>query len=344
MTRSRRRPAPGLPLRSRVTGDRVPTPIDPTTPGAPAGRTGSSGASSRTAAAGVPRSGQAWSPLVAVRRIDAALTAPGPAHHLAVVRTGLAVVIALRLATGPYAQLAGQPSALFRPPDVVAWLPAMPPLVVLVGLQVVGTVAAIAAAAGRRATATLTVAWACLLVLAGLRGSLGKILHNDVLLLLAAVPVVLAPAGARWGDQRPSSRWGWPVRAALAVVAGVYIACAVQKLRHTGITWVTGDTMRWILYSAAAGTRAPTKAAALFIADRAWLAHLTAAGLLAVELAAPVLLAIRRTRPLFVVLAVLLHLGTWLTLGLDYWGWALTVAVVALPPPGRGILGSRNSA
>ena len=261
--------------------------------------------------------------------------APGTAHHLAAVRAGLAIVIGLRLATGPYAQLAGQPAALFRPPDVLGWLPSMPPFVVLAGLQVAGTVAALAAAAGRRATIAFAVAWGCLLVLAGLRGSLGKILHNDVLLLLAAVPVMLAPAGARWGDLRASPRWGWPVRASVAVVATVYFACAVQKLRHTGIDWVTGDNMRWILYSAAAGTRAPTRAVALFIADRAWLSHVTAAGLLGVELAAPFLLAVRRTRPLFVALAALLHLGTWLTLGLDYWGWALTVAVVALPPPRR---------
>ena len=288
-------PTPGQQSGSRVTGDRMPDPI--------------------------------------IRRVDAALVAPGTAHRLAAVRAGLAVVIALRLATGPYAQLAGQPSALFRPPDILAWLPSIPPLAVLVVLQVVGTVAALGAVAGRRTTAAFAVAWGCLLVLAGLRGSLGKILHNDVLLLLAAVPIALAPAGARWGDLRASRRWGWPVRAAQAVVATVYLACAVQKLRHTGIDWVTGDNMRWILYAAAAGTRAPTRAVALFIADRAWLAHLTAAGLLGVELAAPVLLAVRRTRPLFVVLAALLHLGTWLTLGLDYWGWALTVAAVALPPP-----------
>lgn len=292
------------------------------------------GASPPSGSGGAPapvRRGVGCSPVAAFSRIDAALLAPGTAHHLAAVRTGLAVVIALRLATGPYAQLAGQPAALFRPPDVLAWLPSMPPLPVLVGLQVAGTVAAIAAVAGRRATSGFAVAWVCLLVLAGLRGSLGKILHNDVLVLLAAVPVVLAPAGARWGDLRSSPRWGWPVRAAMAVVAVVYAASAVQKLRHSGAAWVTGDNMRWILYSAAAGSRAPTRAVALFIADRAWLAHLTAAGLLGIELAAPILLAVRRTRLLFIALVAALHLGTWLTLGLDYWGWALTVAVVAVP-------------
>lgn len=271
------------------------------------------------------------SPRGGLRRIDAALVAPGTAHHLAAVRSGLAAVITLRLATGPYAQLAGQPAALLRPPDILSWLGSMPPSAVLVAVQLVGTIAGLAAAAGRRPAVTFALTWVSLLVLAGLRGSLGKILHNDVLLLLVAVPVVLAPAGARWGDQRVSARWGWPVRAALAVMGVVYLACGVQKLRHTGIAWVAGDNMRWVLWSAAAGARAPTAAVARFIADRAWLSHVAAGGLLGVELAAPVLLARPRTRTAFIALAVALHLGTWLTLGLDYWGWALTVVVVAVP-------------
>ncbi|HEX2699463.1 MAG TPA: hypothetical protein VHM89_04570 [Acidimicrobiales bacterium] len=257
--------------------------------------------------------------------------APGPAHHLAAVRSGLAAVIALRVATGPYTQLAGQPAALFRPPALLSWLASMPPFGVLVALQVVGTAAAVAAAAGRRPSSTLAVAWGSLLVLAGLRGSLGKVLHNDVLLLLAAVPVLFAPADAAWGDRRTSRRWGWPVRAATAVIAAVYAACGVQKLRHTGVAWVTGDNMRWILWSAVAGTRAPTRAVARAIAERAWLSHVVAGTLLGLELAAPVLLARPRARTTFVALAAALHVGTWLTLGLDYWAWALTVAVVALP-------------
>jgi hypothetical protein len=64
------------------------------------------------------------------------------------------------------------------------------------------------------------------------------------------------------------------------------------------------------------------------VADRPWLAHVVAGAILFTELTAPLILFSRRFRPVFVALAVGLHIGTWLTLGLDYWGWALTVVVV----------------
>jgi hypothetical protein len=265
-----------------------------------------------------------------VSRFDRWLFGAGSAHQVAVVRSLLAVLIGLRVLVGPYRELAGQPAALFRPPPLLSWLPGMPPLWVIVAVQLVGTLAALLAAAPRRPSITFPVAWASLLFLAGLKGSLGKILHNDVLLLLAAVPFLLAPGEARVGDRRTSPRYGWPVRAALIVIAGAYFATGAEKLVHSGLSWVSGDNMRWILYQAASGGRVHSRAIPLFIADRAWLAHVVAAGLLLTELSAPLILLFRRFRPVFIALAAALHLGTWLTLGLDYWGWALTVAILLI--------------
>jgi hypothetical protein len=263
-----------------------------------------------------------------VTAVDRWLFGPGTGRALVGVRTGLAAIIGVRIALGPYRELAGQPSALFRPPPLLSWLPSMPPLWVLVALQLVGFGAAVAAVAGRRVAVAFPLAWVSLLVLAGCKDSLGKVLHNDVLLLLAAVPFLLAPADARWDDRTPSRRYGWPVRTAMVIVAGAYFATGVQKLVHSGLAWVTGDNMRWILYSAASSGRAPTRDVALYLADRPWLAHVAAAGLLGIELLFPIVLVVRRARPFFIVAVAALHIGTWLTLGLDYWGWALTVAVV----------------
>ena len=266
-----------------------------------------------------------------LRRLSRAYTSPGSAHALGCVRVALAVVIGLRIALGPYVALTDQPDALFVPAFAVGWLSSMPPAPVIVAVQVAGTLAALACVAGRRPQGTFVAAWLSLLFLAGLRGSLGKVLHNDVLLLLAAAPLLFAPGDARPGDRRTSERWGWPVRAALAVAATVYLLAGVQKLRHSGLSWVTSDNMRWVLYGGAASGRAPTDVIARAIADRPWASHVAAAGILGLELAAPIGLARRSWRMPFAVAAVALHVGTWLTLGLDYWGWAATIVIITLP-------------
>ena len=96
--------------------------------------------------------------------------------------------------------------------------------------------------------------------------------------------------------------------------------------------------MRWILYSAASEGRAFSREPALFIANRPWLATATAAFLLGMELVFPLALFLRPARPVVVVAALVLHAGTWVLLGLDYWLWAAVVAVVFLlgEPLARG--------
>ena len=266
-----------------------------------------------------------------IRRIDTAYLAPGTSHVLGCVRVAFVVVIGLRIALGPYVALTDQPDALFVPALPVEWLSSMPPAGVIVAVQVVGAVAAVLCVAGRWPRASFATAWVALLFLGALRGSLGKVLHNDVLLLLAAAPLLAAPGDARPGDRRTSSAWGWPVRASVAVAATVYLVAGLQKLRHSGLDWVTGDNMRWILYGGAASGRAPTDAVALAVADRPWASHAAAAGILGLELAAPLALAVRSWRVPFALAAVALHVGTWLTLGLDYWAWAATILIITVP-------------
>lgn len=268
--------------------------------------------------------------------IDARITAPGTSRRLALVRTGLAVVIGLRIATRDWAVLARQPPELFSPVGVVRLIPSMPEAWVLWTLRGVGTVAALAVVGRRFPRIALAVAWTCLLVLAGLWGSAGKILHNDVLLLLATVPVLLAPADAGPSDRTTSRAWGWAPRASLAVVGLVYFLTGYQKLHHSGLSWVTSDNMRWVLYQGALSPRSPYPGLSRALANQGWLSHLVAGSALAIELSAPLVLALRPTRRLFLVAAAVLHGMIWLTLGLDYWGWILTVAAVTLPSPVAG--------
>ncbi|MEY2477182.1 MAG: hypothetical protein QOG87_2497 [Actinomycetota bacterium] len=262
--------------------------------------------------------------------IDSWLFAPNTAGRLRRVRTLLALLVAARLLLSPFRGLAKVPDALFVPVSGLVPFRSVPPVEVIVAVQVVGAAAALLAASGRRPRLNLPVAWLALLALAGLRSSLGKILHNDVLLLLAVLPFLAAPDVSPTHDESSSPRFGWPIRTAMVMVALTYWYIGAQKLVHSGVAWVTGPNMRWILYSAASEGRALSREPALFIADRPWLATASAAFLLGLELVFPLALFWRRARPAIVIAAVALHTGTWILLGLDYWLWVAVVAVLFL--------------
>ena len=267
----------------------------------------------------------------AVEALDAWLFQPGPAARVRATRALLALLLGLRVALGPYRGLAGQPEALFRPVWFLSWLDQAPSVGVIVAVQVLGTVAAALAVAGWRERWTYAAAWSSLLVLGGLRASRGKIMHNDVLLLLVAAVFVIAPVGIRVRDQRRGPAWGWPVQTALAVVGGAYFLTGFQKVLASGPGWVLSDNLRNVLYRAVQTGKAPTDAVALFIADRPALAQLVAGATLAIELGFVAIWFRPRTRPWFVAASAALHTSIYLTHGLDYWLWIATTAVVLLP-------------
>jgi hypothetical protein len=275
-----------------------------------------------------------------MRALDRFLFGSEDARRLAALRVGLCTLLAWRLATGDYTFVAGQPEALFQPVSFMKLFGEMPGHDLTVVLQVTGVVAALLAAAGLWTRASLPLAFVCALVLNGMLNATGKIIHNDVLLLLCMVPLLGAPrsAAAAWslrlpwrsdGDRPPprGEAYGWPVRTAMVVVALAYFFVGFQKLRFSGIDWVTSDNLRWVLYASSDSQSQPNQLA-LFIADRAWLAHLFAAGTIFIELCFPLALVVPRLRWLFVPGVVGLHFGIWLMMGLDYSAQALTVVIV----------------
>ena len=251
------------------------------------------------------------------------------------MRIGLLSVLALRLTRGIYADLAGQPSELFRPLSFMKVLPGMPSRPLVHGLQIVGVAAAVAGAAGLRIRWSIPIAWTAGLLLVGMTTSLGKVVHNDVLLLLCIVPLLWARSADAFSLKRPASgggsrrgtAYGWPVRTMMLVVAGSYLFAGLAKLLNSGPGWVTSDNLRWVLYTASDSAPAPN-GWALFVADRAWLAHLVAAGSLALELTFPIVLLKPRAVWLYVPGAVALHGGIWLAIGLDYAAHTAAVVIV----------------
>jgi hypothetical protein len=263
-----------------------------------------------------------------IAALDRWLFAPEAAGRLRQMRLLGAALIGVRLATGPYRGLAGQPAALFQPVWFLEWLDRMPSAGVLVAIQVVGVAAAVLAVAGWRERGTLLAAWASLLVLAALHGSRGKVEHNDIPLLLVSGVLAAGPAGLRLGDRRRSAAWGWPVRTSVLLVCGIYFLTGFQKLVASGPAWVLSDNLRNVMYGARLNGHAPTDTVSLFIADRPVLAHLVALGTLVVELGALGALLRPRLRPWYLAAVTVLHGGIWLTHGLDYSMWVGTAAIV----------------
>jgi len=113
----------------------------------------------------------------------------------------------------------------------------------------------------------------------------------------------------------------------MIVIALAYFFAGFQKWRYSGLPWVTGDNLRWILYASSENHAHPNELA-LFIADRPLLAHLFAAGSLLLETCFPLVLFVPRLRWLFIPGAVAMHIGIRLALGLDYSSQWLTAVIL----------------
>jgi len=272
--------------------------------------------------------------------LDDALWGPETALRLVVVYVGLTALIGVRIAAGSYRQLADTPAALVEPVPFLGFLDTMPSAGLFVAVQVVGTLAAVTAVAAalsrRRPQVAFAVAWLCYLVLAGLRGSRGKVLHNDLLLLWVSAPFLFAPAVQtvrELRDRVPRRRWGWPIRVAIVIAALVYFFAGYHKLRRSGLEWAYGDNMRYVaLWGPSIGAPGWPDLAR-WVGENVWVARASGVFILGVELTFPVVIFVTWTRVLYAAAALFLHITTWLLLGLDYWAWAIAVPLVLVDWP-----------
>jgi hypothetical protein len=268
------------------------------------------------------------------RLLDEVLWGPETPARLVTAHIGLSILIGLRIVLGPYSRLSELPDALFDPVPFLFWLDGMPAMGVIIAIQVVGGLAALAAALRRRTRLAYAVAWVCYLVLAGLFGSRGKVMHNDLLLLWCSAVFLLAPTdGVRYDDRVPRRDTGWPIRVGMVVAALIYFLAGYHKLRRSGIDWAIGDNFRYIMLWGPSYGRAQWEAAADWIGEHLWAARLSSTSLFLFELTFPLAVVFRRLRPFYVAGAVVLHVLTWLLLGLDCWAWAGTVLILFVDWP-----------
>ncbi len=267
------------------------------------------------------------------RYADEALWGPETAARLMVVHVGLSALIGARIVLGSYRQLADTPAALVDPVPFLEWLDRMPSAEVFVTLQVVGGLAALAAVLRRNPRLAFAIAWVCYLVLAGLRGSRGKVLHNDLLLLWASAPFLMAPVAVDVRDRAARRAYGWPVRAAMAITALVYFFAGYHKLRRSGPAWAFGDNMRNVMLWGPSIGNVPWEGLAQWVGEHIWVSRATGAFILGLEITFPVVLVVRRLQVWYALATVFLHITTWFVLGLDYWAWAITVLLVFIDWP-----------
>jgi hypothetical protein len=288
----------------------------------------------------LPAERSCGSPIAAIERF---VFAPEDARRLAAFRIGVFGLLAARLAVNDYGRVADRPRALFDPISFFELLPSMPSAELTSVVQALGIAAALLAAAGIWPRASFPAAFASALFLGLMLNAGGKVVHNDVVLMLCLLPLLATPRTASrvWAlrlpgiDREPRTAdprstgpaYGWPIRTAMIVVALAYLSVGFQKLRYSGLDWITTDNLRWVLYASSDVQGKPNQLA-LFVADRAWLAHLLAAATIAIELCFVLCLPFARLRWLFVPGVVGLHLGIGLTMGLDYSAQALTVVIV----------------
>jgi hypothetical protein len=262
-----------------------------------------------------------------------AVWGPETGARLLFVHMALSALIGVRIVAGSYSQLAGTPAALVEPVPFLAWLDRMPPAEVFVALQVIGGLAALAAVLRRHPRAAFAVAWVCYLILAGLRGSRGKVLHNDLLLLWASAPFLLAPVAIDRRDPVPRRRYGWPLRVSLVIIALIYCFAGYHKLRRSGPSWAFSDNMRYVsLWGPSIGSSG-WPGLARWVGEHAWVARSSGVFILGLELTFPAVIFVRSLRVWYALAAVFLHITTWLLLGLDYWAWAITVPLILIDWP-----------
>lgn len=287
------------------------------------------------------------------RRIDQWMFASIDPRQIAALRIGLATILLIRLWRHDFGALSDEPEGLYRPLSYMNIFDEMPSDGVWMSLLAIASVSALSAAVGYRSRLMLPVAVTCSLVLFGMTTSLGKVMHNDALLVLSLLPIAIGTTDDVWSVtawrrrrsrniSRLSKRHlvepveptahahghtsGWPWRLILLLVCGAYFFSGLAKLTHSGFDWVFSDNMRWILYANSDGRAVPNQVS-LFIADHPWLARTSGAGIFALEIGFPLVLWRATLRWLFVPAAIAMHILTWLTLGLDYSAMAAVVVV-----------------
>jgi hypothetical protein len=259
--------------------------------------------------------------MTVLARIDSFWRCPAPAKRLAALRAllGTYAFVYATVRIVHFASFSRYSPAQFHPVGVVNVLSQPLPTWLTWTLAVATCISGLAFAAGFRFRVSGVAFAALLLWVTSYASSWGMVFHTENLMVLQIVVLALAPAADAYaiGVQSPSedvtdARYGWPIRLMCAVTALAYFIAGVAKLRVSGLDWVTGEILQnYISYDALRKAELGSIHSPLgpWLATHGAIFKPLAAFSLVMELGAPLALFGRRIAAVWVVSAVLFHLG-----------------------------------
>ena len=172
--------------------------------------------------------------------------------------------------------------------------------------------------------------------LMGIPQSFGKIHHDNGVLVFAMGILAFSRCGDGWSvdslvraarrpfDAAPSpgGEYTWPIRMMWLVMSLVFFGAGVSKLRHSGLEWITSNTLRSILLRSndplAHPADTPLTNWGLWLAGVPWLCMALGAVSLALELFFPLALFSRTARRIVVPGVLAVQIGISVFMGPDF--------------------------
>jgi Vitamin K-dependent gamma-carboxylase len=136
--------------------------------------------------------------------------------------------------------------------------------------------------------------------------SYGKVDH-DRFAFLVALAVLPTAGAARWGDRTVDEKAGWAVRCIQVAVVLTYFLSVFAKLRFGGPEWLTSATLTRAVIRRGTWIAEP-------LLEVPWVLQLAQWGIVAFELAAPLLLVPGKVGRRFLIGALIFHAVTFSTI------------------------------
>jgi hypothetical protein len=259
---------------------------------------------------------------------------PSPAVNLGVSRVVFFLGLWLFYLRVDFAGWGAVSPAFWMPIPVFETLHLGPlPVAAIEGLTTLWRLSLFLSAIGLFTRASMTTAAVLGFYLLGLPHNFGHVYHFDALLALTLIVLACSRAGDAWsvdalGSLRRADRsaeYTWPIRMIWVLMALVFFAAGVAKLRHGGMAWVSSPNMSMVLIRAAyhASDADPITTLGLWVAGHQWLSRALAAFALVVELGFVTALVSRRARLVLVPAAALMLVGIRILMGPTFGGFLI---------------------